>query len=442
MNHPANKSVRTRIIRASFGLMVLCCLGMTGCTSIMSPIQSIPAERVPPEFLARPRANDQQIDFALLGQEEPREYILDTDDILGVFIETIFGEDGAPPPVRFPDPQSDESPSIGFPVPVRENGTISLPLIDPIPVRGLTVPQVEEYVKQTYIKAGILVDPKTIVTLMRKRTYRVFVVRQDNINYNTAANQGRRAALAVSDRSDQSGRGFVLQLPAYENDVINALSQSGGLPGVNARTDIKILRASRNAAERQARLRGAYGFRNGSAFPRGLVPGAINSGQANVVTIPLRLRPNQQPRFRANDVILNDGDILYVESRESEVYYTGGLLGGGEWNLPRDYDLDVLGAVAVAGTSLGVDRQGLGGGLQASAGTRVPPSQLIILRQLPNQQQIAIEVDLTNAINNPRSRLLIAPRDTLILRYKPQEELANFAIGTFFTFGIQQLFRN
>jgi len=48
---------------------------------------------------------------------------------------------------------------------------------------------------------------------------------------------------------------------------------------------------------------------------------------------------------------------------------------------------------------------------------------------------------LTTAINDPKSRLLIAPGDTLILRYRPQEELINFASGTFFTFGIRELFR-
>jgi len=34
---------------------------------------------------------------------------------------------------------------------------------------------------------------------------------------------------------------------------------------------------------------------------------------------------------------------------------------------------------------------------------------------------------------------LIMPGDTLILRFKPKEELLNFGIGTFFTFGLQAL---
>ena len=53
----------------------------------------------------------------------------------------------------------------------------------------------------------------------------------------------------------------------------------------------------------------------------------------------------------------------------------------------------------------------------------------------------AIEVDLTRAINDPRSRPLVQAGDTLILQYKCEEELLNFGIATFFTFGIRELLR-
>ncbi len=428
-----------RMKQAGLGmLLVVCCIGMSGCTALFAPIDSIPAGRVPVEFLMPPRSLDQPIDLALLGQAKPESYILDEADILGVFIEGVLGGRNEAPPVQMPGPDSDLPPSMGFPVPIREDGTVSLPILDrSVPVRGLSVAQAEQLIKQTYFDEKILVgSPRILVTLMRKRTYRVFVVRQDNGFSGANARQGnRRSFQAVTDRSDESSRGAVLQLPAYENDVINALTRSGGLPGVNAKSDIKILRASRNRAERQRRLENNFQLNQASQFNQMAATGE------NVVTIPLRLRPGQVPRFRAEDVILNEGDIVYVESRESEVYYTGGLLGGGEWNLPRDYDLDVLAAASLAGNAVGLDQQVIQGGLQASAGSRVPPTQLIVLRRLPNNQQIAIEVDLNVALNDPASRLLVAPGDTLILRHTPREEVINFALGTFFTFGIRELFR-
>jgi hypothetical protein len=72
----------------------------------------------------------------------------------------------------------------------------------------------------------------------------------------------------------------------------------------------------------------------------------------------------------------------------------------------------------------------------------VPPGVLYILRPTQcNKGQIAIEVDLAKAINDPRQRPIIRPGDTLILQYKACEEGINFGIGAFFTYGIRELFR-
>jgi hypothetical protein len=66
----------------------------------------------------------------------------------------------------------------------------------------------------------------------------------------------------------------------------------------------------------------------------------------------------------------------------------------------------------------------------------------IILRQIPGRRQLAIRVDLNTALNDPRQRLYVMKGDTLLLRYKPQEEIINFASGVFYTFGISRLFNN
>ena len=83
--------------------------------------------------------------------------------------------------------------------------------------------------------------------------------------------------------------------------------------------------------------------------------------------IPLRLPPGQTPTFKPEDIILESGDIVMIESREREVFYTGGLLGGGEYPLPRDYDLDVLGALAISGQGI-ASQNGTGRGGRGSFG--------------------------------------------------------------------------
>lgn len=413
----------------------------TGCTAVLSPIDAIPASRVPKQFLAEPQANKVPIDVSRLRQPKPEYYLLDSGDILGVFVEGILGQLDESPPVQFPEGGSDLPPAIGYPVPVREDGTLSLPLVDPIPVRGLTIQQAEQLVARAYLDGPeplLQGDGRIIVTLMKERTYRVFVVRQDNSTLNQAPQFAfQRSFRAVTDRSDESSRGFVLQLPAYKNDVLNALASTGGLPGVNAKPELRILRGDRiEIANRESKIQEFYRSNRPEDFPYEMVPTVPD--EAKTIKIPMRLKPGEVPDFKPEDIILRDGDIVYVESRETDVYYTGGLLGGGEWLLPRDYDLDVLGAVAIAGQGVGVGQQR--GGLISTSGS-VPPSDLIVLRRLPAGRQLAIRVDLNGALNDPKQRLLVKAGDTLILRYKPQEELVNFSLQTFFTFGLRQLFR-
>lgn len=416
-------------------------LSLTGCTALFSPIESIPAARVPAQFLAEPQANKVPIDASRLRQPKPEFYTLDSEDVLGIFIEGVLGNLDEAPPVQIPPPNSDLPPAIGFPVPIRDDGTISLPLVQPIPVRGLTIQQAEALISRAYLdgaKPFLTEENRIIVTLFRERTHRVFVIRQDNSNSQRGTQQqGISGRAGVTDRNDQSSRGFVLQLAAYKNDVLNALSATGGLPGVNAKPEIRILRGDRlDIARRDAQLAEFYRSNTPDKFPYGVVPSVPD--ETNSITIPMRLGPGEVPSFRPEDIILRDGDIVYVDSRETDVYYTQGLLQGGEFPLPRDYDLDVLAAVSLAGTSVGAaQRTGLLGGSVSQS----QPTELIILRRLPGDRQLNIRVDLNEAINDPRQRLLVKAGDTLTLRFKPQEELINFASATFFTFGVNSIFR-
>ena len=422
-------------------MLALLSVSSTGCTALFSPIDTIPASRVPRQFLAEPQANKVPIDFSRLRQDEPEFYTLDAEDVLGVFIENVLGDNRSAPPVQIPDPNSDLPPAIGFPVPVRDDGTVSLPLVDPIPVRGLTIQQAEALITRAYREGPnpILIDRgRIIVTQLRKRTNRVFVVRQDNsLSQRGTQFQGLGGNGAVNDRNDQSSRGFVLQLPAGQNDIFTALSQTGGIPGINAKAEIRVLRGSRlETAQRDARVAEFYRTNQADQFPFGVLPTVAD--ETNTLKIPLRLNPGEFSTFRPEDIVLKDGDIVYVDSRETDVYYTGGLLGGGEFPLPRDYDLDVLSAVSVSNFGVGTAQASnlVGGSVR-----QTQPSELILLRRIPGDRQLAIRIDLNDAINDPQQRLLVKAGDTLILRFKPQEEIINFATSTFFTFGLSSLFR-
>ena len=445
--------VLTRLLK-SFSLASLMAAGAmnVGCTSLTQPLAGIPVRRLPPQFLAQSKSNLVPLDPSRLSQEPPRQYLLDEGDILGIYIEGVLpytptDKPPEPPPVNFPPEGSTLDPSLGYPVVIQENGTISLPSIDPLKVKGLTVAQVTNLIRKAYLEANIFSNEAKlhpIVTMLKERQYNVVVVRQDvgsPQQQQLLQQQGGTRGNYLRG-SDQSAAGSMIKLDAYKNDVLHALMASGGLPGVNAKNEVKILRAGKaNQKKRDEFIQQFYARYHNNPDTCGCPPPLPDD--PSVLKIPMRLPAGVIPSFQTEDIILQEGDVVYIESREAEVFYTGGLLPGGEYLIPRDYDLDVLGAMGLAGQGVGSRTGGSGGG-GGSFGIQqytIPPSDLFILRKTPCNGQITIQVDLTRAALDPRERPLIMPGDTLILRYKPCEEAVNFGTFAFFTYGITQLFQ-
>ncbi len=316
--------------------------------SIFGNIPAIPVHRLPPSLLGRSKDDMQEISLSRLRQNPPEVYQLGANDVLGIYIETILGNADEPPPVHFPE-AGEQAPSIGFPVPVREDGTIALPLVPPLQASGLTLTQLTELIRKAYtIDRRLLPEGKDriIVTLLKRRTYRVLVVREEAGATSAVGGRGGAGGEVI-----KRGAGFVLDLPAYENDLMHALNQTGGLPGLDANNEVLIIRGGGiDGAEWDSIVANIKMSKEPCMCPPD-VPDA-----PNVTRIPLRFFPDQLPKFEEEDIILQTGDIVLIESRDREQYYTGGVLQGGEFPLPRDRDLDVMGAVALAGGTLGVFR--------------------------------------------------------------------------------------
>jgi len=389
---------------------------LVGCANL----QAIPVHRMPKEFLSRPREDMQQISISRLRQDPPPVYQLASGDVLGIYIENVLGEEGAAPPVHFPE-EGDQAPALGFPVPVREDGTVALPYIEPVNVEGLSLADATNSIRRAYTDSQILKESsaKILVTLMRRREYRVTVIREEG-----GGKEG------VTKR----GTGETVDLPAYENDVLHALNETGGLPGLDARNEIYILRGSfADGVERDRLIAMINSCREPCSCPPEI------PDHPAIVRVPIRFYPEQMPQFREDDIILETGDIVYIPTREQEIFYTGGTLPGAEHQIPRDYDLDVVGAVALAGGTVGAPGTGVmaiggggnrgGGGGYSGRGNAKPPSELIVLRNLECGGQVPILVDLNRALTDPSQRLLVQPGDTLILRYTLGEEIFNLAIG-------------
>lgn len=426
----------------------------------MSPMSGTPVSALPPQLLGKRKSDLVQVPLALLRMQQPDEYILAEGDILGIYIEGIMppkvNEDqvAAAPPVHFPEPGSDLPPSVGFPIPVRDDGTLPLPLIEPIYVEGKTITEAEKLIREAYVEVEKILRPgrdRILVSLMRERTSRVVVIREDSSDQELAVAGGqslRGNSAEVVSGTTRTGSGYTLDMPAYKNDLMHALADTGGLPGLNAKNSIKVMKASRIPVERREEMM-MHLFqqaeaRCGPCDPCGLLGEAGMMEDPFSVIIPLRVRPGEMPNISPADVILEDGDIVYIESRDTEVFYTGGLLPGGQYPIPRDYDLDIIGAMSIAGTGLGGSSPTKGGGgassIIGSGFGGSAPTQLYVIRKTPCGQEFNISIDLRKAMNDPSQRIMIQPGDTLVLRYKPHEELINFGLVAFFTYGIRQLF--
>jgi protein involved in polysaccharide export with SLBB domain len=423
MHSSSNDSQQLRHRRPSvyLGLAAAACLlGAlgSGCAAVSNPVASgIPARRLPLEFRALPREDEKTIPLPLLREKPPDAYRLGPGDVLGVYIEGILGDRTQPPPVRFAE-IGNLPPSTGFPITVQEDGTLSLPLIPPLKVEGMTLIEAREVIHKAYVIDRNIIQPereRTILSLIRPRQYHVLVVRQDS----GAVTVGPGGSLGGTKR----GTGTPLDLPAYENDVLNALTRTGGLPGLDAMNEVIIQRGY---------------YRRGNAGIGGPELGCPDLGTAGggaadlgvrVTRIPLRLRPGEPPPFKPEDVILQDGDIVFIEARDTELFYVGGLLTPRQFILPRDYDLDVVGAIALAGGPLvngGINQNNLSGAIVQSGLGSPSPSSVTILRRTAHHGQVKIRVDLNRALNDPQENLLIQAGDVIIMQETVGEALTRY----------------
>ena len=410
--------------------------GSSGCASLYA-VSGLPARRLPSSLQPERQDDKLPIDLARLRQDPPPVYQLASGDILGIYIEGVLGDREQAPPVHFPQDGA-TPPAIGYPVPVREDGTIALPLVPPVKVDGLTLAQTEAEIRTAYTKTKEILregSDRIIVTLMRPRTYRVLVIRQESGGPTTTGRQ------AVQLGTTKRGAGFAVDLQAYQNDVLHALTETGGMPGLDAKNEVIIVRGSFADAQERDQLLEKI---NTSDNPCTVVD-VDRPDDPNRISIPLRYRIGDQPQFAQDDIILQSGDILLIESRDAELFYTGGLLGGGEYPLPRDRDLDVLGAIAMAGgpiagssgreASLFGNRNGLSG--------LIPPTEIVVVRTTRGGGQVPIKIDMNRALLSSSERILIQEGDLVILRYKPQELIANALLSTIqFNFIFDNLWRN
>ena len=168
----------------------------------------IPVRLLPPELLAKSKDELETLPLTLLRQKPPDVYRLASGDLLGIYIEGVLGQEDQLPPVNFP--QSPElPPSVGYPILVREDGTLPLPLVDPVHVDGMTVGEAEESVKKAYTvdkQVLLMGEERILVTMIRPRQTRVLVIRDSVLKQHglLKTSSSDHAELSVEARATSS----------------------------------------------------------------------------------------------------------------------------------------------------------------------------------------------------------------------------------------------
>ncbi len=422
----------------TFLACLLVCAVVGGCVSIPN------SETVSPRYFKNkshggPRSEMEQINFVKLRMDKPAEELLGPNDVLGIYIAGITGSAEEAPPIHNIG-SSSERPASGYPYMVRSDGTLSLPMLpEPIYVEGMTLIQAEEAIRAAYTLKRELVSKEAniSVSLIKPRTYHVTVIREDVTSddmRSTASSSASTSRGAAYMAGIARGTATSLELPAYRNDVLEALSQTGGLPGLNAKNEVVILRKaySEEFSDRDYMDGVDTGYAQSQVARRYNESGDISNlnGDLGVLRIPLRIGPNDTPpQLTSEDVTLYDGDVVYIQSREAEVYYTGGLIKGGVYPIPRDYDLDVMGAIATAGGTVGASAGASQSNMNGRVGSLLPASRILVLREV-NGRQYAIQIRQKEMLRDPTQRILIEPNDVILVEYTPFELWFNMLYNT------------
>ena len=355
-------------------LLWLAPLAIAGCYApLVSP--GVPARCLPESFRTPVRAIGVPLNFATLTIPVPEEYILGRDDVLEVTIHNLF-----------PAPQGQGSHTLQ--TRVMGNGEIMLPVVGPVRLGGMNLLQAHRAITKSFAD-GFIRDVRVSVFLLEKSTTDVLVL-------------------------GEVARPAVYRLPKYENDVAHALAEAGGL-SPDSGTEIQVHRRVSAPPSPPARC-DSHPWLAGGELVRVPPVDAVFSpraGRPSIFSIPVRGNPPID--LTPEDVILNNGDVVFVPSRTNEVFFVVGKLSstnfvrfslgrenrdlGTGFVLPRDRDVTVVTAVAMAGYIDPIDS----------------PTTVTVQRTFPDCQPMLIHVDLIAARFDRNEDIMVQAGDIIYL---------------------------
>lgn len=353
--------------------VIVICFASVGC---YAPLHSkaIPATTLPQQFRVPQRTLGPVLNYSQLTIKPPSDYLLGAEDVLEVTVPGLF-------------PESEIHP---LRVQVMANGEVQLPLVGSVSVGGRNVQQAQRAINHAY-ENGFLNDPRVNLILAERAAVNVLVM-------------------------GQVGTPGVHALPRYQNDVGHAIAAAQGFtPDAADFIEVHRRELAQPRPEEVAlkRLPAPWGNEQLPAPYPTDEPELSGSPFPHIYRIPLRGPETQL--VKAADVVLQPGDVVVVPNRKHEVFYVVGRLSptntvrftvgdrerelGVGFILPRDREIDVVKAVAMAGYIDPIES----------------PTTVTLHRIMPNGMPMLIRVDLIKARYNPLETVLVEPGDIIYL---------------------------
>ena len=279
----------------------------------------------------------------------PQEYFLGAGDVLEISVYAL----------------EDPAETTRLERTVAKEGSISLPWVGELPVKGLTTKQLEERIRKAYATRFIK-NPQISIELKEHRSVAVVVtgaVRTPGVYY----------------------------LNASRSSVLEILAMAGGLKE-DASDEIFVIRAGASSLPPTALSTNTPADTNAQTIDASLL--ATGSEM-----LPINLKQLIDDRDLQQNVDVRGGDIVAVRSvARNYVYVVGYVARPGAYEMRGSEAIDALRAVALAGGLLPTARS----------------ENSYVVRETTNGQSI-ISVDLVKVAHGSEAPLVLSSGDTLVV---------------------------
>ncbi len=429
--------------RLSLLATVAILVSLPGC---FAPLRShgIPASQLPDSFRNPVNKYLPEINISSLSSPPPAEYLLGPGDVLEVIIPDLFGETSFRP----------------LRTQVQDNGFIQLPRVGSLFVGGYSL-QAAQTIVNNALANGILVNPAASVTLVEKGTVNVLVLGEvhnpgihalpryeNDIAHAIAAAGGftvdaadeievhrRQPTPSLSRGVIPSSQNYynhngAIQQTGYQSSEDNPVIERRALAHSENRLQSQSMIPAMNSSYRSSRPRTTLGHSLevrrpalNQVLPAQVQPSASPHSSVSQFDAPTQSGAILRIPLRGYDIatldvqqtVLNPGDVIVVPPAVQEVFYVVGKLSeqnrtrfsldarnreiGNGFLLPKDRDIDVVTAVAMAGYIDPIDS----------------PTTVTVHRHQPDGESLLVHVDLIAARYDKRESILVQPGDIIYL---------------------------